>query len=101
MLHLHNDNIAKLTALLDPKVTERGLSCSDFSISSRKVMMLCSLASESSAPPSGSAGWWLRRPWRSMLSVVKEFESPSLNGQSRNVAYAFQPDFNFIKQHKI
>lgn len=46
-----------LTSLCDPEVTERGLSCSDFSISSRKLMMLCSLASESRAPPSGSAGW--------------------------------------------
>lgn len=46
-----------LTSLCDPEVTERGLSCSDFSISSRKLMMLCSLASERRAPPSGSAGW--------------------------------------------
>lgn len=45
------------TSLCDPDVTERGLSCSDFSISSKKLMMLCSLASESRAPPSGSAGW--------------------------------------------
>lgn len=70
-----------LTSLCDPEVTERGLSCSDFSISSRKLMMLCSFASERRAPPSGSAGWRLICPWRSRLSVVKELESPSLVGR--------------------
>lgn len=52
--HQHISDV--FTSLCDPEVTERGLSCSDFSISSRKFIMLCSLASESKAPPSGRAG---------------------------------------------
>ncbi|KAG9331418.1 hypothetical protein JZ751_019177 [Albula glossodonta] len=38
------------------EVTDRGLSCSLCSISSRKLMIECSLACDSRAPPSGSAG---------------------------------------------
>lgn len=49
-----------------------GLSCADFSISSRKLMMLCSLASESSVPSSGGPGGALSFPNFSRLSAVRE-----------------------------
>lgn len=77
-----------LTSLWEPEVTERGLSCSDFSISSRKLIMLCSLASDSRAAPSGRAGWWLSWPWSSRLSVVRELESPSCMRGEGNVRYS-------------
>lgn len=64
---------------------DRGLSCSDFSISSKKLMMLCSLASESSAPPSGSEAWLFIWPWRSRLSVVRELESASFEHDRKDI----------------
>lgn len=66
-----------LTSRWDPEFTELGLSCSDLFISSRKLMMVCSLASLSRAPPSGRAGWLLSWLCRSRLSVVKQLASLS------------------------
>lgn len=69
------------TSLCDPDVTELGRSCSDFFISSRKLMMVCSLASLRRVPPSGRAVWLLSWLWRSRLSVVKQLVSLSCGGR--------------------
>lgn len=96
-LHWHKIKMNKLsssafTSLCDPEVTERGLSCSDFSISSRKLIMLCSLASDSRAPPSGRTGAWLSCLCRSTLSVVRELESSSWGENGWLVEHIFWHD---------
>lgn len=63
-----------LTSRCVAEAADLGLSCSDFSISSRKLMMLWSLASESRAPSSGTPGGWFSFPNFSKLSAVRELE---------------------------
>lgn len=63
-----------LTSRCVAEAADLGLSCSDFSISSRKLMMLWSLASESRAPSSGTPGEWFSFPNFSKLSAVRELE---------------------------
>lgn len=63
-----------LTSRCMAEAADLGLSCSDLSISSKKLMMLWSLASESRAPSSGTPGGWFSFPNFSKLSAVRELE---------------------------
>lgn len=60
-----------------PHTWEAGLgrSCPDFSISSRKLRILCSLASDNSVPSSGGPAPALSVPSFSRLSAVRELAS--------------------------
>lgn len=63
---------------------EAGGPCPDFSISSRKLIILCSLASESRGPSSRGQAATLSFPNFSRLSAVRELESSSCGGRGRS-----------------